>query len=94
MEIEWINNQFKESNYIFDSWLEAEEWADSLYSDFAGIGFINTGYATPDEKVYTCLLENIQLWVRYNSLQVVINTETTCANGVNVYKVWFTVKAE
>lgn len=31
----WINGSTKEDNRIFPSDLEAREWGDALYSDFA-----------------------------------------------------------
>lgn len=31
----WINGSSKEDNRIFDSEIEAREWVDSLYSEFA-----------------------------------------------------------
>ncbi|MDQ0888869.1 hypothetical protein QFZ81_003957 [Paenibacillus sp. V4I9] len=33
MDIEWINESYKEASKIIDSTREAYEWADSLHSD-------------------------------------------------------------
>ncbi|MEK3748322.1 hypothetical protein NYE25_08760 [Paenibacillus sp. FSL E2-8871] len=44
MDIEWINEHYKESNKILDSTREVYEWADSLYPDFSGGLRVNVGY--------------------------------------------------
>ncbi len=34
MEITWIDEQDPVGHRIFDSWWEADEWADSILTDF------------------------------------------------------------
>lgn len=100
MEVKWINGESREDTRIFDSTWEAEEWADSLYSDFAGEGFINVGYAHPDRKVFEYFLVNKENWVRsamtnpYLPELVFMTEETTDSNGNPLYKVWMTPKRE
>lgn len=48
MDIKWIHGRYNEDSRVLDSQFEAGEWADSLYSDMVGEGFVNVGYATPD----------------------------------------------
>jgi hypothetical protein len=65
MDIEWINEKYKEANRIMDSDHEVYEWADSLFPDFAGGLRVNIGYATPDDKVYAYLVEYLPKWASY-----------------------------
>ena len=59
MCVKWIHGRYKEDSRVFDSVWEAEEWAESLYSDIIGEGFVNVGYATPDKKVAELLIREI-----------------------------------
>ncbi|MFB5192578.1 hypothetical protein [Alicyclobacillus fastidiosus] len=90
MEIEWINEQYKESNRIFDSKWEVEEWVNSLYSDFSGCLRTNVGYATPDENVFLRLSEELPRWAEYTHAQVEIHTDTQIVDGKPLYKIWVT----
>lgn len=95
MDIRWISGRYNEDNRIFDSSWEVEEWVDSLYSDFAGAGFVNVGYATPDEKVATNLTSCLPDWLTFATktnpfLQgLTVRTETSTApEDTPIYKVW------
>ncbi|WP_438491566.1 hypothetical protein [Paenibacillus sp. IHBB 3054] len=90
MNIEWINEDYKEANKIFDSTREVCEWADSLYPDFAGGQRVNVGYATPDDKVYTYLVEHLPKWASNNNVMININTSQDLVNGKMIYKIWVT----
>ncbi|MDQ0888943.1 hypothetical protein QFZ81_004031 [Paenibacillus sp. V4I9] len=90
MDIEWINECYKEASKIFDSTREAYEWADSLHSDFAGGYRVNVGYATPDDKVYTYLVEHLPKWARYNNLRINVNTSQDLVDGKLTHKIWIT----
>jgi hypothetical protein len=90
MNIEWINEKYGESDKIFDSYWEVYEWADSLYPDFAGGLRVNVGYATPDVKVFTCLLEHIPEWASNNNVKRQVNTSQQLIDGKIIYKVWVT----
>lgn len=95
MEITWLNKQSKESTRIFDSMWEVEEWVDSLYSDFVGLGFRNVGYATPDVKVARQLESVLPDWLQFfatanpSSPKLTIRTETSKSlAGRPLYKIW------
>ena len=74
--IKWINGIYKEDNRIFDSDWEAYEWADGLHSDIVPdlAAKVNVGYATPDKKVYSNLLDLIPEWVKGMDVKVNIHT--------------------
>lgn len=93
MAVKWIHGQYREDNRMFDSTWEAEEWADSLYSDFAGAGFVNVGYATPDEKVAFHIAAQLTIWLDWAKSNVdipecTVQTATENADGKFTYKVW------
>ncbi|SFS76548.1 hypothetical protein [Paenibacillus sp. BC26] len=90
MDIEWINENYKEANMIFESSWEAFEWTDSLYSDFAGGLRVNVGYATPDDKVYTLLVEHLPKWANNNKVKLNVNTSQDLVDGKIIYKIWVT----
>ena len=90
MEIEWINEQHKEGNRIFDSKWEVEEWVDSLFPDFGGCVRTNVGYATPDEKVFLRLSEELPRWAEYTHSNVGIYTDKQMVGGKMIYKIWVT----
>lgn len=94
MAITWINERYPEGNRIFDSEREAEEWADSLFDDFAGGIAVNVGYATPDKKVFSFLSKFLSDWVNYNNAQVIIHSETEYVGGNPLYKIWVTAQAQ
>lgn len=79
---------------MFDSTWEAEEWADSLYPDIVGEGFVNVGYATPDQKVADFLIRQIPRWAEFLRSRapsipaVTVGTSTEMVNGLLLYKVW------
>jgi hypothetical protein len=90
MDIEWINENYKEACKIFDSVREVYEWADSLYPDFAGGHRVNVGYATPDDKVYAFLVEHLPKWASNNNVRVNVNTSENLVDGKMIYKIWIT----
>ncbi len=92
MSIQWINERYPEGNRIFDSMREAEEWADSLFSDFAGSMESNVGYATPDRKVFDFLSEFLPKWARYNHSDITIHTDIEQFDQKPLYKIWVTLK--
>jgi len=89
--VQWINGSYKEDNYIFETQLQAEMWADALYPDF-GLYLhskTNVGYATPDEKVIKCLSEFLPEWIIYNNNtngSICLSEEKI--NGKIIYKIW------
>jgi hypothetical protein len=90
LDIEWINDKYKEANRIFDSTCEVYEWANALYPDFAGGLRVNVGYATPDDKVYTYLVEHLPKWASYTNAKIMIHTSQDLVNGKMIYKIWVT----
>jgi hypothetical protein len=90
MDIEWINEKYKEANRVFDSPWEAREWGDSLYPDFAGGLRPNVGYATPDHKVYVYLLEHLPKWALYNNVQIEVHTSLELVDEKMLYRLWVT----
>jgi hypothetical protein len=95
VDIKWINGRYNEDIRIFDTSWEVEEWVDSLYTDFAGEGFVNVGYATPDEKVANHLAFRLPQWLEYARTwnpflpRLTIRTETTTnSDSTPIYKVW------
>ena len=74
LDIEWINDKYKEANRIFDSTCEVYEWANALYPDFAGGLRVNVGYATPDDKVYAYLVEHLPKWASYTNAKIMVHT--------------------
>ncbi|WP_129583483.1 hypothetical protein [Alicyclobacillus tolerans] len=94
MSIKWIHGRYKEDSRVFDSKWEAEEWADSLYPDIVGEGFVNVGYATPDKKVADFLMRQIPRWAEYlrthnpSMPAVTVGTSTEMVDGLLLYKVW------
>ncbi|MFB5191705.1 hypothetical protein [Alicyclobacillus fastidiosus] len=95
MEIKWVNGLHKQDNMVFDSRWEAEEWADSVYTDLAGFGFgyVGVGYATPDEKVARYLAEHFPKWLHSISndsscRSFTVHSETENIDGRTIYKVW------
>ncbi|SDW22019.1 hypothetical protein [Paenibacillus sp. CF384] len=90
MCIDWINEKYKEANRVMDTDWEIYEWADSLYSDFAGGIRVNVGYATPDYKVYLYLVEHLPRWKDLNQTKVIINTSHSIEDEKVIYKIWIT----
>lgn len=90
MDIEWINENYKEASKILDSPWEVYEWADSLYPDFAGGLRVNVGYATPDDKVYAYLAEHLPKWASNNNVRINVNTSQDLVDGKMIYKIWIT----
>ncbi|MDQ0878270.1 hypothetical protein QFZ77_006929 [Paenibacillus sp. V4I3] len=90
MDIEWINEKYKEANRIFDSTWEVYEWADSLYPDFAGGLRVNVGYATPDDKVFAHLAEHLPKWASNNNIRINVNTSKDLVDGKMIYRIWIT----
>ncbi|MGG2028009.1 hypothetical protein AB1282_20115 [Gottfriedia sp. S16(2024)] len=86
----WINGSYKEDNYIFETHLQAEMWADALYPDFGQYLCSNTnvGYATPDEKVIKCLSELLPEWINYNKTNGSICLGEEKINGRIIFKIW------
>jgi hypothetical protein len=86
----WINGSYKEDNRIFNSSIQAEEWADSLLPDFGPylVSKVNVGYATPDEKVIKCLEYLLPKWASYNNVKITIHKEKTIVDGQEIYKIW------
>lgn len=86
----WINGSYKEDHYIFKTHLQAEMWADALYSDF--VIYLcsnkNVGYATPDEKVIKCLAVFLPEWINYNQSSGSICLGEEKVNGKIIYKIW------
>lgn len=100
MCIKWIHGRYKEDSRVFDSEFEAEEWADSLYSDIVGEGFVHVGYATPDKKVADFLIRHILRWAEFvrtgnpSLPPVIAGTSTDTLDGQPLYKVWIKPKQE
>ncbi|UQZ36697.1 hypothetical protein C2I18_26095 [Paenibacillus sp. PK3_47] len=90
MDIKWINEDYKEAGKIFDSIREVNEWADSLYPDFAGGLRVHVGYASPDANVHTYLAEHLPQWADYNNVRINVNTSKELINGIMIYKIWVT----
>ncbi|GLG01221.1 hypothetical protein Alches_12600 [Alicyclobacillus hesperidum subsp. aegles] len=94
MSIKWIHGRYKEDSRVFDSQWEAEEWADSLYPDIVGEGFVNVGYATPDQKVVDFLIRQIPRWAEFLKMHnpsmpaVAVHSSTDVVAGQPRYKVW------
>lgn len=88
MNIEWINEKYKEANRIFDSSFEVYEWADSLYSDFGGGLYTYVGYASPDKNVFDYLIENLPKWIELNKANNIVNTSIEQIEGKVIYKIW------
>jgi hypothetical protein len=84
MDIEWINEKYKEANRIMESDHEVYEWADSLFPDFAGGLRDNIGYATPDDKVYTYLVEHLPEWARNNNVRIKVHTSQDLVDGKKI----------
>lgn len=86
----WVNGSSNEDNRIFDSEIEAREWADALYTDFAAYlsEENNVGYATPDEKVINYLLTFLPQWADYNHFEVEVFTEKIKISGEIIYRIW------
>ncbi len=85
--MEWINEWHPEGNRIFDSDIEAWEWADSLLNDF--IPWDGVGYATPDEKVFQYLVKLVPQWMIHdNDLSSVMHTAIDTVNGRPLYTTW------
>lgn len=85
---------------MFDSAWEAEEWTDSLYPDTVGEGFVNVGYATPDQKVADCLIRQIPRWAEFlrshdPSIPAVnINFLKDVEKGQPIYRIWIVPAAD
>lgn len=92
MNIEWVNERYKESKRIFDSEWEVSEWADSLYPDFGGGFSIYVGYASPDERVHNYLVGNLPKWTVQNNRNILINTSIEIEDEQLIYKIWVTPK--
>ncbi len=97
MQIHWINGRYKEDDMTFDSDWEAQEWADSICSDFVCSGFFGheaVGYATPDEKVATHLCKLVPQSAEFIRTQdkslprLAVKIASEEVNGRVVYKVW------
>ncbi len=97
MPIHWMNGHYKEDDIIFDSNWEAQEWADSICSDFVCSGFFGyeaIGYATPDEKVAAYLCEFVSKSAEFIRIQdqslpmLTLKTSSEEMEGRVVYKVW------
>ncbi|SHK58365.1 hypothetical protein [Alicyclobacillus tolerans] len=79
---------------MFDSAWEAEEWTDSLYPDTVGEGFVNVGYATPDQKVVDFLIRQIPRWAEFlrshnpSMPAVIVHSLIDVVDGQPRYKVW------
>ncbi len=88
--VQWINGNYKEDNYIFETHRQAEMWADALYPDFALylLSKTNVGYATPDEKVIKCLAELLPEWLSYNKTVGSIYLGEEKINGKIIFKIW------
>lgn len=86
--MEWINERHPEGNRIFDSDIEAWEWADSLLNDF--VPWDGVGYATPDEKLFQYLVKLVPQWINDNDLSSVMHTAIDTVNGRPLYKIWVT----
>lgn len=88
--IVWINGSYKEDKVVFDSNIQAEEWADSLLPDFGPylISKVNVGYASPDEKVIKYLEYLLPKWARHNNVKISIHREKTIRDGQDIYKIW------
>ncbi|NRD78484.1 hypothetical protein HPT25_14045 [Bacillus sp. BRMEA1] len=88
--IVWISGSYKEDNRIFNSKIQAEEWADALLPDFGPylISKINVGYATPDEKVIKYLESILPKWASYNNVKISIHRDITTIDGQEIYKIW------
>ncbi|MDQ0202227.1 hypothetical protein J2S10_005461 [Neobacillus ginsengisoli] len=86
----WINGSYKEDSRVFDSDIQAQEWADALLPDFGPylISQINVGYATPDEKVIKYLGNLLPDWASYNNVKICIHQEKTIVDGQVLYKIW------
>ncbi|TFE23061.1 hypothetical protein [Cohnella luojiensis] len=91
MDIEWINEKYKEANRIMDSDWEVYQWADSLYPDFGGGLRVNVGYATPDYKVYAYLFEHLPTWASFNNSKIKVHTSHDLIDGKKIFKIWITV---
>lgn len=98
MDINWIHGRDKEDIRVFDSVWEVEEWANSLYPDIIGEGFVNVGYATPDKKVADFLIREIPRWaeiVRSHDPaipSVNVHSSTDTIDGRLIFKVWIEPK--
>ncbi|WP_256759881.1 hypothetical protein [Cohnella sp. WQ 127256] len=90
MDIEWINVRYKEANRKMDSDWEVSQWVDSLYPDFYGCLIVNLGYATPDYKVHSSLVEHLPKWASNNKSKIRVNTSNEVVDGEIIYKVWIT----
>lgn len=88
--IEWISGSYKEDSRIFDSKIQAEEWANALLPDFSPylISKINVGYVTPDEKVIKYLEYILPKWASYNNVKISIHRDITIIDGQEIYKIW------
>lgn len=87
-EIKWFHERDPVGNRIFDSWWEADEWADSILTDF--YPFDNIGYMTPDEKVMACLLRRLPPYIRGCDWEATVHTATDSIDGKTVFKIWTT----
>lgn len=86
-KIIWINGNYKEDNRIFDSKIQAKEWADSLLPEFGPylISQVNVGYETPDEDVINYLEYFLPKWATYNNAKISIHREKTIRDGQDLY---------
>lgn len=73
---------------IFDSEWEAQEWADSLATDFFPLD--DVGYVTPDEKVFGWLCRLLPQWMTYEDFPTTIHTAIGMVDGRRIYKIWVT----
>ncbi|KPV44093.1 hypothetical protein [Alicyclobacillus ferrooxydans] len=98
MSINWVHGRYREDSMIFDSTWEAEEWANSLYPEFIGEGFVNVGYATPDKKVADFLIREIPRWAEIlrshdpSIPSVTVRSSPNTIVGRLIFKAWIEPK--
>lgn len=88
MDITWIDEQDPVGHRIFDSWWEADEWADSILTDF--YPFDRIGYMTPDQKVMASLLRRLPPYIRECAFEALVHTAIDSIDGKTLYKIWTT----
>ena len=90
MQIRWINDIDPTGNRIFDSVWEAEEWADSLSSDFWAGDMDHVGYFTRDEKVYSFLQKLLPEWLMYSHKPIDVHMDIESTPSGPLYRIWVT----